>query len=644
MKRRIFIVAALMYGSQLQAQQDSTRSLDEVVVTANKFPQKQSSTGKVLSVINRQTLQRNTGRSLAQLLNEQAGLVINSAQNPLGTNPTTYLRGAGSANTLILVDGVPVNDASGISGEFDLNQFSVDQIERVEILKGAQSVLYGSDAVAGVINIITRKGTKAKAQWNAVAAAGSYGTFKGNAGVNGGYKAIDYSLQYSRTKTDGFSAASGNEKINDRDGMRQDVLGGNLRAQLAKNWSVRVGGQYARYKADVDDAAFIDDRNNIIHNKNLQLNIQSVTKFKAGSITVNLAYNKVNRLLQDLKNIPADPNDYDPYDGTFIGKSLMGEAYGNFDLHKYWGLLVGFDTRKQEADITSTYSNLGSDQLYASQFNSFVSLYLKNWKGISAEAGVRYTHHTRSGDMATYTFNPSYTFGKGWKLFSNISTGFRAPTLYNIASEYGNTNLKPEKSVSLEGGIQYQPISGAFTTRLTWFNRTIKDVIVFNNLFVPPYGQYGNANSQKDHGLELEATIKPNKDFTIGFNYAYVYGRIHQPSELDGKDSATYNLYRRPKHVANLHLDYNIHPKWFASLGFRWIDQRIDQYYNSNTFSTELVKLDAYHQLDFYLSYQVKKTMKLFIDARNITNQNVVEVYGYNSRKFNAMGGLMLQL
>ena len=159
MRKEMMFVSAILISSQLTAQNDSSsyKSLDEVVLTANKYPQKQSTTGKVLTVISRQTLEQNYARTLTQVLNEQAGLVINGSQNALGTNQTVFMRGATTANTLILVDGVPANDPSGISSEFDLNHFSIDQIERVEILKGAQSVLYGSDAVAGVINIITRK-------------------------------------------------------------------------------------------------------------------------------------------------------------------------------------------------------------------------------------------------------------------------------------------------------------------------------------------------------------------------------------------------------------------------------------------------------------------------------------------------------
>jgi vitamin B12 transporter len=164
MKKGIFIAAAVIFSNQLQAQDRSdttAKTLNEVIITATKFPVKQSETGKVVDVISQEQLQKSYGKSLGEILNQQPGLNINGADNPPGTNQTVYLEGASAGNTLIMVDGVPLYDASGITSEFDLNNFALNNIERIEILKGAQSTLYGSDAVAGVINIITKKsGTK----------------------------------------------------------------------------------------------------------------------------------------------------------------------------------------------------------------------------------------------------------------------------------------------------------------------------------------------------------------------------------------------------------------------------------------------------------------------------------------------------
>ncbi|MEO6314202.1 MAG: TonB-dependent receptor [Chitinophagaceae bacterium] len=647
MRKEFFVVAATFISSSVFAQQpDSSqaRQLDEVVVTANKFAQKLSSTGKVLTVINRAQLERNTGRTLAQVLNEQAGLIINGAQGPLGTNQLIYMRGAGAANTLILIDGVPANDASGVTAEFDINHFAIDQIERVEILKGAQSVLYGSDAVAGVINIITKKqGSSKPAGFNATLAGGSYGTFKGTAGVGGKTKAVSYNLQYSRLQSDGFSAAYDQAKTGnfDRDGFKQDILGANVGLQATKNWLLRAYAQYGKYKADVDDGAMTDDKNNTLKNKNLQLTLSSVNQFTAGSVHVNLNLNNTERSLNDEKNIPADPNDFDPFNGVYKGKSLFAEAYTNLNLAPHAGLLFGADLRRQHAAIETTYGKLGDDSLKSTQSSGYTSFFLKDLSGFNAELGARYTHHSVFGSAFTYSINPSFLINKQVKLFANIASGFRAPSLYNLGSEYGNAALKPEKSMSYEGGVQYVNTRNTVNLRATYFNRTIKNVIIFKSLFVAPYGQYDNADQQHDHGFELEATIRPTEKWNIVANYAFTDGKVSSRSAATANDTSFYNLYRRPKNAFNTSIGYQASSKLYTSIGLRWVDKRDDLFFNSNTFATEKKVLGAYYNLDVYASYQAVRFVKFFADLRNITNQQYFDLYGYNSRRFNFMAGAM---
>jgi vitamin B12 transporter len=648
MKKKIFMVAAVIFSSRLQAQTlvpvnsgDSSKTLDEVIFTANKYPQKQSSTGKVLTVINRQTLEKNSGRTLAQILNEQAGVVINGSQSPLGATQYVYVRGASAANTLILVDGVPANDASGISVEFDINHFSIDQIERVEILKGAQSVLYGSDAVAGVINIITNKqGNSKPVGFNANLSAGSYGTIKGTAAVTGKINIITYNVQYSKLKSDGFSAAqdtAGNNNF-DRDGFNKDLFSVNLSAKATKNWQLRLFGQYDKYNADIDEASFTDDKNYTINNKNLQAGISSVSKFDKGSVTLNLNLNNTERKLNDLVD---NPNDY-AYNGLYKGKAVFAEAYTNLNLQQHIGLLFGTDIRKQKADIKTTYGDLGSDSLKATQFSGYASLLLKSLGGFNAEIGGRFTNHSVFGSAFTYSINPSYIISKQLKLFANIATGFRAPTIYNLASEYGNKDLEPEKSNSYEGGFQYLNEKNTINLRVTYFNRIIKNVIIFKSLSLPPYAQYDNADKQKDHGFELEAVLHPSQQWSITANYAFVNGHIETVSKSTRKDTSISNLYRRPKNIINTIFSYQATKKLFAGVSFRWVDKAMDQFYNSSTFETELKELKSYHNLDVYAAYQAHSSVKIFVDLRNITNQQYFEVYGYSSRKFNFMTGAIV--
>ncbi len=637
------MVAAVIFSNQLQAQQDPTKTLDEVLVTANKQVQKQSTTGKVVTVINRSQLENNAGRTLTQLLNEQAGLMINGAQSAPGTNQTVYLRGAGAANTLILVDGVPANDAAGISTEFDLNHFAIDQIERVEILKGAQSVLYGSDAVAGVINIITKKYTgNKKATVNATAAGGTYGTFKSSVGVAGAADIFTYNLQYSKLNTNGFSAAQDISGTNnfDKDGYIQDIIGLNFSAKASKKLLLKFSGQYDQYKADVDDGALMDDRNNTINNKNIRAGINAVYQLKNGTVSSNININNTVRKLNDEKNIPFDPFDYDPYNATYKGNTIFAEVFTNLNLHKHLELLAGADLRNHKATVESTYGNLGDDSLKATQFSGYASLFVKDLSGFNVELGSRFTHHSVFGSSVTYAVNPFYFINKQVKIFANIASGFRSPSLYNLFSEYGNKKLKPEKSNSYEAGIQYLAKDNKWNVRVTYFNRNIQDVIIFKSLYVAPWGQYDNADKQKDQGVELEATLRPDTKWSISANYTYVNGKVETLSAASGKDTSFYNLYRRPKNSFNTSVGYQASKKLYASIAIRWVDKRTDLYFNNNTFETEKKLLNAYYNVDLYAAYQVLKSVKIFVDLRNVTNKEYFDLYGYNNRRFNFMAGV----
>src|SRR5205085_315678 len=151
------------------------------------------------TVITKEQIEKSSGRTIAQLLNEQAGLTINGALNVLGNNQTVYMRGASSGRTLILLDGIPVNDPTLINNEFDLNLISMNNVEKIEVCRGAQSTLYGSDAIAGVVNIITMKNDITK-PFNAKAtlSAGNYGTYRGNVQVFGKSGKLNYTTRYGK--------------------------------------------------------------------------------------------------------------------------------------------------------------------------------------------------------------------------------------------------------------------------------------------------------------------------------------------------------------------------------------------------------------------------------------------------------------
>src|SRR6187399_1564399 len=299
MKRSFLFVAAAIFGSQLTAQQDTTvKAMDELVITANKYPNKTSLTGKVLTIISREQLERSGGKDLSQILTEQAGVYIGGANSNAGKDKSLYLRGAKGEHTLITIDGVPVYDPSGIGSNFDIRNLSVDQIERIEILKGSQSTLYGSDAIAGVINIITKKVGVKSFSGNGLLSYGSNNSLRANAGINGKKGIVDYDLAYSLFDTKGI-----NETISpapaDKDGYQQNSLQAGIGIQAGKNVRIQPYFRYNKIDGDFDQGAFTDELDNTFTQKSYQAGVKSEFEFGKAKLNVLYNYNHIERVYID---------------------------------------------------------------------------------------------------------------------------------------------------------------------------------------------------------------------------------------------------------------------------------------------------------------------------------------------------------
>ncbi|UEG51035.1 TonB-dependent receptor [Ferruginibacter lapsinanis] len=618
MKKNFFIVAAVLISSQLYAQ-DSTRSLNEVVITATKSTIKQSQTGKVITVIGRNVLDRSMGKDLAQLLTEQAGIVVNGATSNSGKDKSLYLRGAQNNNTVILINGIPLADASGVTGAFDPRLIPIEQIERIEIVKGAQSTLYGSNAVAGVINIITKKGADKVARVYGTVAAGSFNTFSTNVGVSGTIENSSYDIGFIHRQTEGISEAkdTAGDKNFDKDGFNQNGVYLNFDAGITKNFHFKPYFRYQYFNGGYDEDAFTDGANTYISSV---LSVGSIFQgnFKKGTITAQYAHDETSRLYQST-------NGNSPYDG----RTHTAEVYATYELSDHLGALAGFDYRiLQSLDDKATPKrpkiNIASP---------YVSLYIKNISGFNVELGGRYNKHSKYGDNFSYSINPSYLINDNIKIFANVASAFRAPSLGELYGQYGsNPDLKPETSQTYEGGVQAS--FKDFDVRGTYFSRKIKNVITTDAFY-----NYVNLNKQDDHGVEIEATIKVDKKIQAKLFYAFVDGEV--TTTKGGKDTTYFNLVKRPKHSIGATITYQITPRLFVSTNMYNYGKRTDNYFDMMTYTSSVVELKSYFLWNAYASFDIlPKKLKLFVDAKNLLNKDYYEVYGYASQGFNITGGI----
>lgn len=622
MKRILFSLTAFAVAQSIYAQKDSVQNtLDEVVVTATKTPKKLSETGKVITVVTKAQIERSGGKDFAQLLTEQTGIIVNGAVSNPGKDKSLFLRGATDKYTLILLDGIPLNESAGIGGSFDLRLLSLDNIERIEILKGSQSTLYGSNAVAGVINIISKKPATSKPQFNGLATYGSFNTFKGNANISQKTKVLEYDLNYVYYNTDGISEAKDTTgKANfDKDGFTQQAIQAILGINITDKLKVSPYYRFTQFEGGYDDGAFADAANTYTASL-VNAGLDGRYNYTKGTLHFNYGYDFTKRL-------------YASQYGNFAakGKFHHAEAFVNHTFSKAVQMVAGTNLQVYRIDAPDTVNSI---------ISPYVSVFFHSNNGWNAELGGRFNHHNKYGNNFTYSFNPSYLINGNVKLFANITSGFRAPSINELFGPYGsNPGLKPEQSTTQEAGVQASLIDKKLTATLTGFNRTIKDVIIYNSNYT-----YENRDRQHDFGAEIELSYSPVTKVNLKASYAYIDGEITQV--LSAKDTSFYNLLRRPKHTLNVFAGYQVTKQLYVSASAQFIGKRTDNYFDPNTFESSQVELKSYALINIYAEYRLAKSnLNLFVDAKNIGNKkNFYEVYGYSTQGINVTGGLRFRL
>ena len=645
----IFFLLACLQATLLFSQ-DSTivQPLDEVVVTANRYPKKAGETGKVITVLNSRYLEDNQGRNMGDILQSVAGIQIPGAANTLGETQTITMRGAPAGNVLILVDGLPVNDPSVLYNYFDLNFIPVALVERIEILKGGHSTLYGSDAVSGVINIITKKPEQQGLQGNLNISAGSYGTWKGDISMRGKSKKSSYSLQYGLVRSAGFSSATDTTKQQhfDNDGFDQHLLSGMFQTALREKLQLRISGRLSRYEAGVDERAFTDDRDSRAGNTLYQGSAGLTYTLPRGTISLNYQHNRIRRTYLNDSAHRGSSSYYT--DSKFSGITHFAEVVA---AHQWTHaeLLYGVDFRQHRmeedgyflSDFGPYQSSISGDLAHTRQFSGFSTLVLKNNKGFSTELGGRWNHHSNYGNNFTFNLNPSVLLHQKLKLFSNLYSAYKTPTLYQLfAPFYGFQDLLPERSTIAEAGFSLHPTKGIMVSA-TYFHRHTRDAIHYIVLNPSTFESgYRNVRQQQSYGVETGVQVNMGiVEFSA--NYTYTDGKTRSGYDETGtqlnKDTVYNNLYRIARNRTNVVLGIRPTAKLYVNATLLLNGRRQEPINGARP-----VDLAAYQTLDVHGSYRLRNNLNVYADLRNITNAQYADILGYNTRGFNFTVGLML--
>jgi vitamin B12 transporter len=631
MKKTFFkfgIISALFAMNTTIAQQkkDSIEQLNEVVVTATKFAVKKEKIGKIIYQITPQEIENSKGKSVAEVLSNFAGMEINGVNSAAGKNKSMFVRGGRNRQVLVLVNGVPLSDPSGVTTSFDLRLLTLNQVASIEIMNGAASTLYGSGASTGVINIILKKSSKKPIALNYQTSLGTNNSSENNnfnlndiqqnVGVNGTINKFNYLASLSTTKSDGLSEASDQNSTtkfkSDKFLATNAYL--NLGYSFSNTFKINLFGNYDKNNYDFDAGAFTDSDINNGVNKQMRVGVSTDFNYTKGKLKVVASYNKNDRKF-DSFNSWANTTDHFEY----VGETYYVDVVNNYKLAKQIQLITGINYQKQENNTNTPYGNIDKNLANYTTFDPYISFLYNASNGFNLNIGARLNTHSEYGNHWVYNVNPSYNLSKNLKLISSYSTAFIAPSTYQLFSQYGNVNLKPEENSSIEAGFEYQ-IFNKIDFTAVYFYREEKNAII-----LPDYITYSNANSITNaKGIEGDLSIEMVKKVNLRFGYSYIY----KSADVD----------YIPKNKITASVETTALKNTFLSLQLKNISKRtyFDQWGSGSN-----INLDGYSLVDFYGSRKlIGNTLSIFGQVNNIFNKNYVETIGYTTRGINFKIGL----
>jgi len=517
---------------------------DMIVVTASRSEEKLSDVGKSISVIGIDTIEQRQTASLADLLRTMPGVTI-QRNGGLGTITSIFIRGAQSEQTVALIDGVKINDPSSPGGGFNFADLLTDNLERVEILRGPQSVLWGSQAIGGVINIITRAPTD-NLQLRATAEYGSFETGRLSGAVTGKVGPTAISAGAGYLTTDGISVAGGGAE---KDGYH--LFGTYLKTatELADGISLDLRGFYTKSKVDLD--GFPPPTFSIGDTDEYQRQQQIVgyaglnAELFDGRLEnrIAAAFTRVDRDSYDPATIPVKN-----FDGR--GRNMRFEYQGIANLGIARAI---FGVEHQEEKLRTLSAFFGPPVILArakaNLDSAYFDVHAKPVEGLTVGAGIRYDDHSQFGDATTLSADIAYSPNAGATIVrASYGEGFKAPSLYQLYGDFGTRGLRPEEAKGWDAGITQQLIGDAVEVRATWFQRKVINQIDFDlGTFT-----YANIARARARGAEVELRIAPTRDLLFTANYTYSKSVNRNPVDPNfGKQ-----LARRPRQTVNVTGDY----------------------------------------------------------------------------------------
>jgi vitamin B12 transporter len=598
--------SAPLYG---ETESKSGSKGEKVVISPYRRQGSVSQSGSAISVIDAETIDRTGSQTVAELLRRVPGVEVVQAGGS-GRTTTVFLRGAESDQTLILIDGVRVNTVA--DGSFDFADLRVDNIERIEILKGAQSVLYGSDALGGVISIFTNRGHDGDAV-TLKAEGGSYSsqdyTVRGS--VHNGR--VTSSTALSFLSTQGISAAAPRLGNTEADGYENLTLSSSNDVQVGSEWKATLNGRLQRGDTQLDGFDFltgpIDDLNFTQRHQLVtgQAAVNRTTGIVRPSLMLAYMYDQLNGFDADTA--------YNAYNirNASLSPTLQVDVVPND--WSFTTIGTSFDSRSA--------ANPGNFDRSRSIFGTFLNQQFDLGKHLSISGGVRYDHYSDFGDQVTYRTTLSSSIDDlASRLHTSFGTGFKAPTFNELYfPQFGNANLSTEKNRGFDVGVETRLLDGRVTHDLTFFRSDYSDLISFNTADFTAQ----NIESSVAKGFEESLEVMINNAITLTFGYTYT----------DSVNNSTDTMLpRRPLHRFTTGVILKPVEDLTIDLLYLMVKDRIE---------SDLKKMDDYERVNATIRY-TGGTINPYVRVVNLFDTRYEEIVGYGTPGLSVFGGIEIPL
>ena len=624
-------------GAEESSSTDDLIKTEEVVISPTKTPLPLSQVTSAVEVIRGEELEQKKFKTVVDALRLAQGLAVFSNGGP-GTLAQVRIRGAQPKHTLVFIDGTIVN--SPTDGTFNFANLTAENIERIEILRGAQSMLYGADAMGGVINIITKKG-EGKPSASAFVEYGSFASLREGAQASGAKGPIDFSLSLSRWDTSSFSSVNYRRDAIERDGFHNWQASGRLGVALPKDG--RLDFNLRWWNSDVSlDSVFGNTRLDVFGSRqttrNLILSViyeQPLTSWWTQKLTLaqtneHLLFDS-GRLQRNLLTGVVSPVFPFPADIEILNRRL--EWQHNFQVGKPLLLTAGYQFREEQGDAGTSFGTPQPNRLLSSNAG-FAQAQVNVKDRLLLTGGIRQDSYNVFGDATTYRVTGGYLIPEtGTKIRSSYATGFRAPTLNDLFFQGANNpDLKPEESKSFDVGVDQNVWQGRLQLKTGYFWNRFDNLI----LFVPgvncPPSTFGtcpqNIQQAKTQGFEASFKFQVMKGLDAWGQYTYTLTR----------DLATgRRLPRWPVDQASAGVSYQPIEPVRVNVDYRFVGAR-----NNDAANTPSQRLGAFGVVNVSATYDVTKQVQVFGRIDNLLNQEYEEFLFFGTPIRSVFGGVKL--